>query len=82
MYCKKCQKVVGGKVQFCPYCGDPLIGNVEDTPVFYMKLLCVLFPIIGIIYYFSNKHDQPNKAASYAAWAIGGLIASFIIYGI
>ena len=44
---------------------------------FWLGVVCVLFPIIGIILYFSWKNTKPRAAKS-ALWC--GLIAFFIVF--
>lgn len=37
----------------------------EDKPGVGWQILAFLFPIAGIIMYFNNRNDYPNKAKNY-----------------
>ena len=63
-----------GPQQFAP-AGDV---DYEDLNIVF-KILCFLFPIVGIVLYFSNRKSAPNKASQAGKWAGIGFIVWFTV---
>jgi len=45
-------------------------------------ILCVLFPLAGLILYFVHKKDSPNKATGACYAALGGMALGMFLNGI
>ena len=52
----------------------------DDSAGIIMKVLCFLFPIIGIVLYFVKKNNYPNTAKSYITWSAIGFGVSLLYY--
>lgn len=63
-----------GWPQFAP-AGDV---DYEDLNIVF-KILCFMFPIVGIVLYFSNRKSAPNKASQAGKWAGIGFIVWFTV---
>lgn len=60
----------------------PTQENPQDKLSFGLAVLSFLIPIVGIVIYFSDKSEKPNKAKSAcnaALWSIGiGVVLNII----
>lgn len=63
-----------GRQLFAP-AGDV---DYEDLNIVF-KILCFMFPIVGIVLYFSNRKSAPNKASQAGKWAGIGFIVWFTV---
>lgn len=89
MYCKNCGNQLAEEAIVCPSCGvatenfyksKHVVSQGEDKASFGMKLLCFFFPIVGLILYFTNKNEYPDKAKSYGTYGlIGFMVNVFLI---
>ncbi len=87
MKCKNCNAEIPDGSRFCPVCGKNVnefapnqqqfsgnqVSNTQDEDYsIWMKILCLIIPIVGIILYFVKKDQEPVKAKSALTF---GLIA-------
>lgn len=52
--------------------------SLNDAEV-WMKILCFIIPIVGIIFYFVKKQKEPVYAKSCLTWGLIGFGVSFIL---
>ena len=64
-----------------PYAGQQNVPqNVDMSDLnIVLKIVCLLFPIVGIILYFVWKTSAPNKAKSAIMFAGIGFLVNFIL---
>ena len=74
MYCTNCGAEIAKDAYVCPKCGVLVKQNnsAEDKPNIGFNILALLFPIVGIILYFSWRNTTPNKAKSILTFALIG----------
>ena len=74
MYCENCGEEISKEAYICPKCGVKVKKDdeVEDKPNIGLNILALLFPIIGIILYFSWKSATPKKAKSILTYGLIG----------
>lgn len=83
MYCKNCGSEISKEAYVCPKCGAKVKdAKQEDKPSVGFNILALLFPIVGLILYFTWKNNTPNKAKSILtcaiiSWALGILTYIF-----
>jgi len=75
----------------CKHCGNEIQGATQELKVGGIGVLFFIFPIVGWVFYFVWKKDEPGKAlkASVLAWMgfssgfvlimFIGMIASFMV---
>lgn len=51
----------------------------KDEPEMWMRVVSWFIPLVGIIYYFLERKNSPNKAKSYIQASLIGLAVSIII---
>lgn len=80
-YCSNCGSAVNENAVVCVNCGCALqlqtIGL--DKPNMGLNILCLLFPIIGLILFLVNMEKKPVSAKSYGTWALIGFVAGFCL---
>lgn len=89
--CVNCGRTISTISRECPFCHTRItIGSVTtmkeineqkneyDCKDNRLLLLSILFPIIGIVYYFIKKDEFPIKASS----ALGGSFIGIIVLAI
>ena len=72
-YCSYCGKEVNTEAVVCIHCGcaikkadsQPSQNYCKDKADTALIVLCVLFPIIGLILWAVNHQDSPKAAAAY-----------------
>ena len=74
MYCENCGEEISKEAYICPKCGVKVKKDdeIEDKPNIGLNILSLLFPIIGIILYFSWKSKTPKKAKSVLTYGLIG----------
>ncbi len=79
-YCPRCGNQCDPKAVICVKCGFAFenIQNIEDKPSTGLKILCFLFPIVGLILYLVNKGKKPVSAKEYGKWALIGFIVGIV----
>lgn len=90
--CNECGKSISNKAAKCPSCGYPLrkkrtntnyrtnsYAKKNDEPSIGLNIISFIWPMIGLILYFSIKDDKPERAKSLAitTWASVGLWVFF-----
>lgn len=87
--CKECGAEISDKAVTCPKCGAPLqeIPEVveeekEDLIEQWLDLrwLCFILPPLGLILYFIQKDDSPEKAKKYLIAAGLGLVFDIVAF--
>ncbi|MCH5233664.1 MAG: hypothetical protein J1E16_00075 [Muribaculaceae bacterium] len=53
-------------------------ASYQDAEV-WMKILCFIVPIVGIIFYFVKKDKEPVYAKSCLTWGLIGFGVSFLL---
>lgn len=91
MFCKNCGEYIRGKSSYCTRCKNLLIYprkkdldeeltyelySKGDNSEFGSNFISFIFPIIGVILYFLNKHYMPRKSHS----IMGSLILGSIVW--
>lgn len=63
MYCKNCGTEIDKNAYVCPKCGVKVNESKPDVPSVGFNILSILFPIVGLILYFSwkTKHQTKQK---------------------
>ncbi len=59
--------------------GEDSYEDVDDSAGIFMKILCFLLPIVGLVLYFVKRNSLPNAAKSYLIWAAAGFGLSLLI---
>lgn len=81
MYCKNCGSEISKEAYVCPKCGAKVKdAKQEDKPSVGFNILALLFPIVGLILYFTWKNNTPNKAKSILTCAIIGWAFGMLSY--
>lgn len=81
MYCKNCGSEISKEAYICPKCGVKIKEEQkEDTPSIGFNILSIIFPIIGLVLYFTWKDKTPNKAKSVLTCAIIGWAIGILTY--
>ncbi len=81
MYCKNCGSEISKEAYVCPKCGLKVKKDYEeDKPSIGFNILALLFPIVGLILYFTWKNNTPNKAKSILTCAIIGWGLGILTY--
>lgn len=80
MYCKNCGTEIDKNAYVCPKCGVKVKESKPDVPSVGFNILSILFPIVGLILYFSWKNETPNKAKSVLTCAIIGWAFGMLSY--
>ena len=81
MYCKNCGSEISKEAYVCPKCGAKVKdAKQEDKPSVGFNILALLFPIVGLILYFTWKNNTPNKAKSILTCAIIGRALGILTY--
>ncbi len=81
MYCKNCGSEISKEAYVCPKCGAKVKdAKQEDKPSVGFNILALLFPIVGLILYFTWKNNTPNKAKSILTCAIIGWALGILTY--
>ena len=55
------------------------INTIDDKPGIGWQILAIVFPIAGLIMYFNNKKEFPNKASRYGTLAGIGFVIGLIM---
>lgn len=81
MYCKNCGSEISKEAYVCPKCGAKVKNaKQEDKPSVGFNILALLFPIVGLILYFTWKNNTPNKAKSILTCALIGWALGILTY--
>ncbi len=81
MYCKNCGSEISKEAYVCPKCGAKVKdAKQEDKPSVGFNILALLFPIVGLILYFTWKNNTPNKAKSILTCALIGWALGILTY--
>ena len=81
MYCKNCGSEISKEAYVCPKCEAKVKDEKqEDKPSVGFNILALLFPIVGLILYFTWKNNTPNKAKSILTCAIIGWALGILTY--
>lgn len=72
---------VSDKVQqvFGNFAGGSGTQNSEETAPIGMKIICFLFPVIGLIMYLTRRKSAPAYAESIKMWVIAGFIKAVFL---
>jgi len=81
MFCENCGKEISDNAYVCPGCGVKVRGNEPgDGPLgCLLSVVCILWPLIGLILYVSWKEDKPIKANAAGKMALWGLAITVIV---
>ena len=85
MFCKNCGKDIAADAKFCPSCGTTVAGEaaqpvapqpakVEGEKATGMAILGFLIPIVGVIYYFVKRKENPEKYKPVLWASLGGFV--------
>lgn len=77
-YCSHCGKEVNDEAVVCIHCGcavqiahpQPSMDYREDKADAALVVLCVLFPIVGLILWAVKHEDSPKAAVTYGKAAL------------
>lgn len=77
-YCAHCGKEVGDEAVVCIHCGCAIynvhpnapISEKEDKADVALVVLCVLFPLVGLILWAIKHDESPRAAATYGKAAL------------
>jgi hypothetical protein len=78
-YCSCCNKLISKNSKFCVHCGQPLPENERSADLF-IKILCFIFPPIGLILFLINIGAYPKFAKHCLFSALLMLFLILIIY--
>jgi hypothetical protein len=74
MFCTKCGQQLEEGTTICPNCGQNLeIVQTENVSI-GLKIICLLFPFVGLIVYIVKKDTEPINAKICGKMAIYGVI--------
>lgn len=81
MYCPKCGQPVDDVAAFCPNCGQPLTAEPAVAQASTaVKVVCFVFPIVGLILYLCWKDEYAAKAKSCLRFGLYGF-AFGLVFG-
>ena len=82
-YCRNCGAPINDTDAYCQHCGAQNLpaGNPnyshyqapQDVPSTGIKVLCFLFPLIGLILYLVERDTRPITANAYGKMALIGV---------
>lgn len=83
-YCRNCGKSIDKNSNVCPECGYHLSkGNQNNDSVenFFIYLVSLFIPLVGIIIWMVTKEESPNRARTALILSLisTGLIFIFVI---
>lgn len=58
---------------------SPKLRNRGDELNVGLSILCVVMPVVGIVIYFSNKRNFPNRAKAAGILALVGIVISVVL---
>ena len=76
--CSECGKEISSNAKTCPSCGAKNNKNDDNVQV-GIKIICFLFPIIGVILYIVNVNEKPNYAKTCLIFALLPFIVGIVL---
>ena len=81
-YCQNCGTQCVSQAVVCPNCGVPFQKEnnavQRDEPTTPLKVICFLFPIVGLILYILYQDKKPKSAKEYGKMALIGVVVGVI----
>lgn len=82
-YCANCGNSIDDKADYCIFCGfkqnpNP-VKKQEEEPGFFLKIFCLLVPVLGFAMYFYYDDEKPKCAKTCLTLAVINIIIDTII---
>lgn len=81
-YCSSCGQEVHEEAVICIHCGCQVAQPMQpkvDKPSTGIKVLSLLFPLLGLNLFCIYLEDKPICAKSYGIWAFVGLVIETVL---
>lgn len=82
-YCPNCGAQLKESDVGCEKCGNEIVSNVNacvaDKPSIWLKIVSLLFPIIGFILCLVNIKKRPVSAKAYGVWSLAGIVINMVL---
>lgn len=79
IYCSCCKKMISKNSTYCIHCGNPVIENERNID-FFLTLICLLLPPIGIILFLLNIGPYPKLAKQCLLSSTFSIFILLIVY--
>ena len=84
MFCKNCGKEIDDNAVICVHCGvatgvNNTVVNDEHAST-ALKVVSILFPLVGLILFLVYNEKQPTKAKECGKFALYGVAISVVLF--